>query len=95
MLAECCAIFFGNSTFPVYYTFNEATLSFTNKANSGDGKHDDFDEEGWNLLPGGKLLTVDCLHHQHRAYGREFGNLQFHNQHMVDCGQHDRTALGF
>ena len=60
MLAECCAIAFGNSAFPVYYTFNEATRSFTNKANSGDGKHDDFDEEGWNLLPSGKLLTVDA-----------------------------------
>jgi len=60
MLAECCAIVFGHSSFPVYYTFNESTLSFTNKASSTDGKNDDFDEEGWNLLPSGKVLTVDA-----------------------------------
>ena len=60
MLAECCAVAFGNSTFPVYYNFNESTLTFTAKSNSSDGKKDDFDEEGWNLLPSGKLLTVDA-----------------------------------
>ena len=60
MLAECCAIAFGNSTFPVYYTFDEATLAFTNKASANDGKNDDFDEEGWTLLPNGKVLTVDA-----------------------------------
>jgi hypothetical protein len=60
MLAECCALAFGNSTFPVYYTFNESTLSFTNKASSTDGKNDDFDEEGWNLLASGRVLTVDA-----------------------------------
>jgi hypothetical protein len=60
MLAECCAIVFGRSTFPVYYYFNESTLSFTAKSNSTDGKFDDFDEEGWNLLPDGQVLTVDA-----------------------------------
>lgn len=60
MVAECCAMAFGNPTFPVYYTFNEATLSFTAKSSSSDGKHDDFDEEGWNLLASGKVLTVDA-----------------------------------
>ena len=60
MLAECCAIAFGNSSFPVYYTFNESTRSFTAKSNANDGKNDDFDEEGWNLLPNGKVLTVDA-----------------------------------
>ena len=60
MLAECCAIVFGNSTFPVYYTFSESTLSFTEAASASDGKNDDFDEEGWNLLPNGKVLTVDA-----------------------------------
>jgi hypothetical protein len=60
MLAECCAIAFGNSAIPVYYTFNESTLSFTVKSNSSDGKHDDFDEEGWTLLSSGKVLTVDA-----------------------------------
>ena len=60
MLAECCAVNFGDSPFPVYYNFDEATLSFTEKANSTDGKNDDFDEEGWTLLPSGKVLTVDA-----------------------------------
>ena len=60
MLAQCCAIAFGNSTFPVYYTFNESTLSFTTKSTSSDGKNDDFDEEGWTLLPNGTFLTVDA-----------------------------------
>ena len=60
MLAECCAIAFGDSTFPVYYYFNESALSFTSEASSSDGKNDDFDEEGWNLLPSGEILTVDA-----------------------------------
>ena len=60
MLAECCAIAFGNSAFPVYYTFNEGTLSFAAKSSSTDGKNDDFDEEGWTLLPNGTVLTVDA-----------------------------------
>jgi hypothetical protein len=60
MLAECCAIAFGDSTFPVYYYFNESTLSFTSEASASDGKNDDFDEEGWNLLPSGEILTVDA-----------------------------------
>jgi len=60
MLAECCAIAFGNSTSPVYYYFNESTLSFTQMSSSTDGKNDDFDEEGWNLLPNNQILTVDA-----------------------------------
>jgi len=60
MLAECCAIAFGESTFPVYYYFNESSLSFTSQASSSDGKNDDFDEEGWNLLPNNRVLTVDA-----------------------------------
>jgi hypothetical protein len=60
MLAECCALAFGNSTFPVYYSFDETTLAFTELANATDGKNDDFDEEGWNLLPNNLVLTVDA-----------------------------------
>jgi hypothetical protein len=59
-LAMCCAIAFGDSTSPVYYTFNESTLTFTTASASGDGKFDDFDEEGWTLLPNGQILTVDA-----------------------------------
>jgi hypothetical protein len=64
MLAQCCATAFGNSTFPVYYTFNENARTFTVKSNSSDGKFDDFDEEGWTLLPNGRFLTVDAYTNQ-------------------------------
>ena len=60
MLAECCAIAFGDAAFPTYYSFNEGTLTFTDLANSTDGKNDDFDEEGWTLLANGEVLTVDA-----------------------------------
>jgi hypothetical protein len=60
LLAECCAIAFGHGTSPVYYSFNESTLAFTTLSNSTDGKNDDFDEEGWTLLPNGQILTVDA-----------------------------------
>jgi hypothetical protein len=60
MLAECCALAFGDSTFPVYYYFDEGTLTFTKMASATDGKNDDFDEEGWNLLPNNLVLTVDA-----------------------------------
>jgi Bacterial Ig-like domain (group 3) len=60
MLAACCAKIAGRSTFPLYFYFNESTLNFTTEANSTDGKFDDFDEEGWILLPNGNVLTVDA-----------------------------------
>jgi Big-like domain-containing protein len=60
MLAECCAIAFGHGSSPVYYTFDESTLTFTQISNASDGKFDDFDEEGWTLLPNGQVLTVDA-----------------------------------
>ena len=60
LLAECCAVAFGDSKFPVYYSFDESTLSFTELANSTDGKNDEFDEEGWTLLPNNLVLTVDA-----------------------------------
>src|SRR5579872_6949216 len=33
MMAQCCAVAFGNSTAPVYYTFNEGALTFTTISN--------------------------------------------------------------
>jgi len=51
MLANCC-------------TTQEAILTLTGTtatwATTGTGKFDDNDEEGWTLLPGGKVLTVDA-----------------------------------
>jgi hypothetical protein len=51
MMANCC-------------TTQEAILTLTGTtatwATTGTGKFDDNDEEGWTLLPGGKILTVDA-----------------------------------
>jgi hypothetical protein len=51
MQANCC-------------TKDEAILTLTGTtatwAATGTGKFDDNDEEGWTMLPGGKILTVDA-----------------------------------
>ena len=51
MMANCC-------------TTQEAILTLTGTtatwATTGTGKFDDNDEEGWTMLPGGKILTVDA-----------------------------------
>jgi len=39
--------------------FNPKTLGWTNITNTG--KADRFDEEGWNLLPNGDVLTTDAI----------------------------------
>ena len=49
MLANCCT--------RQQALFNEATLSWTP---TGTGKFDENDEEGWVLLPTGKVLAVDA-----------------------------------
>ena len=49
MLANCCDT--------QAALLNESTLTWTP---TGAGKADDNDEEGWVLLPSGKVLTVDC-----------------------------------
>jgi Bacterial Ig-like domain (group 3) len=69
MLAACCAKIAGRSTFPLYFYFNESTLTFTTEANATDGKFDDFDEEGWSLLPNGDVLTVDAYVGSYTAKG--------------------------
>ena len=49
MLANCCTT--------QQALLNASTLTWTS---TGSGKFDENDEEGWNLLPGGKVLTVDA-----------------------------------
>jgi hypothetical protein len=51
MQANCC------DTQQAY--FNPKTLKWTNIVNTG--KKDRFDEEGWNLLPNGDVLTTDAI----------------------------------
>lgn len=46
--------------------FNAANLTWTP---TGAGKFDINDEEGWNLLPNGKVLTVDAYVFQYDANG--------------------------
>ncbi|HTU43204.1 MAG TPA: Ig-like domain-containing protein [Candidatus Aquilonibacter sp.] len=60
MLSACCAEIVGHSAYPLYFYFDESTLSFTTEANSTDGQFDDFDEQGFTLLPNGNILTVDA-----------------------------------
>ena len=49
MMANCCT--------SQAALLNAATLTWTP---TGSGKFDENDEEGWTLLPGGKVLTVDA-----------------------------------
>jgi hypothetical protein len=49
MIANCCTT--------QQALLNATTLTWTS---TGSDKFDDNDEEGWNLLPGGKVLTVDA-----------------------------------
>ena len=49
MLANCCT--------RQQALLNISTLTWTA---TGSGKFDENDEEGWTLLPGGKVLTVDA-----------------------------------
>jgi hypothetical protein len=49
MVANCCT--------EQAALLNASTLTWTP---TGSGKFDENDEEGWNLLPGGKVLTVDA-----------------------------------
>jgi len=49
MMANCCT--------EQQALLNASTLTWTP---TGSGKFDENDEEGWNLLPGGKVLTVDA-----------------------------------
>jgi hypothetical protein len=51
MMANCC------TTQEAILTMTGLTASW---ASTGTGKFDDNDEEGWTMLPGGKILTVDA-----------------------------------
>jgi len=59
MQANCCTT--------QWAYLNPTTLAWT--AFTGRGKFDVFDEEGWNLLPNGKVLTVDAYVVAYNANG--------------------------
>ncbi len=58
MLAECCT--------KQQALLNAATLTWTS---TGSGKFDENDEEGWTLLPGGNVLTVDAYVNSYNGSG--------------------------
>jgi len=58
--------------------FSPSTMSWTP---TGAGKFDINDEEGWTLLPSGKVLTVDAYVFQYDAAGTNSDHLM----HMPTC----------
>lgn len=58
MQSDCCGVALQMQSAPLAAYFNEATSSWTELNQST--KFDEFDEEGWTLLPNGKVLTVDA-----------------------------------
>jgi len=58
-----------NTTTKQAALLNPSTLAWTA---TGTGKFDANDEEGWTLLPGGKVLTVDCYVFQYSASGKNY-----------------------
>lgn len=63
MQASCC------DTPPKTAIFNPGTKTWTSV---GSGKFDVYDEEGWTLLPNGKVLTVDAYVFQYNAAGSNY-----------------------
>jgi VCBS repeat protein len=54
--SDCCHIAFQGGS-PAAALLNATSLAWTS---TGTGKADDYDEEGWTLLPNDNLLTVDA-----------------------------------
>jgi len=58
MQSDCCGVALQMQSAPLAAYFDEASMSWTELNQST--KFDEFDEEGWTLLPNGKVLTVDA-----------------------------------
>jgi len=78
MQASCC------DQPPKWAYLNPTTLAWTNF--QGNGKFDIFDEEGWNLLPNGKILTVDAYVFQYNPTGM--------NSELYDPSNHTWSSAG-
>ncbi|HEY1962965.1 MAG TPA: hypothetical protein VGG69_11140 [Rhizomicrobium sp.] len=57
MVADCCGATLGTGPEAALATINGTTVTFTS---TGTGKADDYDEEGWTILPDQTILTVDA-----------------------------------
>ena len=75
MLANCCT--------NQQALLNASTLTWTS---TGSGKFDENDEEGWTLLPGGKVLTVDAYVSNYNPNGT--------NSELYDPGTGSWTSAG-
>jgi len=78
MQASCC------DSPPKWAYLNPTTLTWTNF--QAGGKFDVFDEEGWNMLPNGKILTVDAYVFQYSANGK--------NSELYDPASHTWSSAG-
>ena len=65
MLGDCC------DDPPRTALLNPATLTWSD-ISSGSGKFDVYHEEGVTLLPGGKVLDVDCYGHRYQGDGKNY-----------------------
>ena len=61
---------------------------------TGQGKLTVNDEEGWTLLPNGKVLTVDAYVFAYDLVGHGFGDVQSEDGRVDERGQHQGAALG-
>jgi hypothetical protein len=57
MIADCCGGTGGTGPQAALATINGTSITWTP---TGSGKADDYDEEGWTILPNQTLLTVDA-----------------------------------
>ena len=62
---------------------------------TGSGKFDENDEEGWTLLPGGKVLTVDAYTDIGDPSGTNSEIYDPSYRLMDERRQHDCAAVGF
>ena len=75
MLANCCTV--------QQALLNASTLTWTS---TGSNKFDENDEEGWTLLPGGKVLTVDAYVNRFDPNGK--------NSELYDPGTGSWSSIG-
>ncbi len=69
MVADCCGGTAGTGPMAATATISGTNVTFTP---TGTGKADDYDEEGWTILPNETILTVDAaLDHDQNFSGSE------------------------
>ncbi len=95
MLANCCGATFGAGPEAALASISGTTVTWTP---TGTGKADDYDEEGWTLLPDQTIVTVDA----NRDLGGSFNDSEIYSagcgcwtggkptkNSVVDAGSHE------